>query len=82
MHEQVDDSDSESDAEEKARRESQKKAFFDQNIKLPQEGSCASFEQLSLSRPLLKVVVVVVVVVDDDDVVVAVVIFCRLLRGW
>jgi ATP-dependent RNA helicase DDX27 len=49
------ESDSDSDEDDKARKEAQKKSFFDQSIKLPTEGANTTFEQLSLSRPLLKV---------------------------
>ena len=47
----VSDSDSE-DEEDKARKEEQKKAFFDQSVSV---ADSTTFEQLQLSRPLLKV---------------------------
>ena len=40
------------DEAEQARQEAQKAAFFDDSVKL---SSTTSFEQLQLSRPLLKV---------------------------
>ena len=54
------ESESEDDEADKARKESQKRSFFDQSVKLPTENNNTTFEQLSLSRPLLKVCLCVI----------------------